>query len=64
MDQALLTTTEAARVLRIGKTSLYELVKRGDLAKVKIGTKTVRIPRAEIERYLASLTATSGERAV
>ena len=61
MDQALLTIQETARALRIGKTSVYELIKRGELSKVKIGTKTSRVARVEIERYLERLSS-SGDR--
>jgi len=40
---------EACQCLGIGKTSLYELVKAGDLKLIKIAGRTL-VPRSEIER--------------
>ena len=39
------TADEAARWLRIGKTTLYTLVRRGEIKSVKIGTAR-RFPTA------------------
>jgi excisionase family DNA binding protein len=47
-----LTINEAARVLRLGRNSCYEAIRRGDLQAVKIGRRLV-IPKAAIERLLA-----------
>jgi excisionase family DNA binding protein len=52
-DQSLLlTVAEAAAVLAIGRTTLYELIATGQLATVHIG-RAVRIPRAELEAFVA-----------
>lgn len=40
---------EACQCLGIGRTSLYELVKAGDLKLIKIAGRTL-VPRSEIER--------------
>ena len=48
----LLTVPEAAAVLAIGRTTLYELVGTGQLATVRIG-RAVRIPRAELEAFVS-----------
>lgn len=39
----------------IGRTSLYGLIKRGEIRVVKIGSRTF-IPRTEIEAYVERLT--------
>ena len=54
----LLTPEEAATVLRIGRTTLYALMKSGDLRPVHIG-RSCRLPRAELERYVRCLGSAS-----
>ena len=48
MSDDLFTAQEAADFLKVKKTTVYELVKRGDLPSTKIG-KQLRIPRAALE---------------
>jgi excisionase family DNA binding protein len=43
----LLTIVEAARVLAIGRTTMYELVGAGEIDVVHIG-RAVRVPMAEL----------------
>ena len=50
----LLTPEEAATVLRIGRTTIYALMKAGDLRPVHIG-RSCRIARVELERYVSRL---------
>jgi excisionase family DNA binding protein len=50
----LLTPEEAATVLRVGRTTVYALMKAGDLQSVHIG-RSCRISRAELERYVCRL---------
>jgi excisionase family DNA binding protein len=50
----LLTSEEAADVLRVGRTTVYALMKSGDLHAVHIG-RSCRLPRAELERYVDRL---------
>ena len=50
----LLTVSEAACMLRIGRTTLYELVWQGRLEPVRIG-RSVRFTRASLERFVAAL---------
>jgi excisionase family DNA binding protein len=42
---AVLTVEEAARVLRIGRASAYEAVRRGEIPSVHLG-RTIRVPRS------------------
>ncbi|NEM08730.1 helix-turn-helix domain-containing protein [Geodermatophilus normandii] len=53
-DPLLLTPEEAAQVLRIGRTTIYALMKAGELRAVHIG-RSCRLPRAELERYVDHL---------
>src|SRR3954469_6221306 len=53
-DPLLLTPEEAAEVLRVGRTTIYALMKAGDLHPVHIG-RSCRISRAELERYVRRL---------
>jgi excisionase family DNA binding protein len=53
-NRLLLTTEEAADVLRVGRTTVYALIKEGQLRPVHIG-RSCRISRAELERYVSRL---------
>ena len=53
-DPSLLTPEEAAQVLRIGRTTIYALMKAGELRPVHIG-RSCRLARAELERYVDRL---------
>jgi excisionase family DNA binding protein len=47
----LLTIVEAARVLSIGRTAMYELVGAGEIEVVHIG-RSARVPVASLEEYV------------
>ena len=47
-----LTVPEAAAELRIPRTRCYELIQRGELPAVRIGERTIRVNRVELERFL------------
>jgi excisionase family DNA binding protein len=53
-DPLLLTPEEAATILRIGRTTVYALMKAGELRPVHIG-RSCRLSRAELERYVDRL---------
>lgn len=55
-EQLLLTTVQAARVLGVGRTTVYQLIKDGELCPVHIA-RACRISWAELERYVARLDA-------
>ena len=50
----LLTPEDAAKVLRISRTTVYALMKAGDLRPVHIG-RSCRLARSELERYVRML---------
>jgi len=49
-----LPITEAARLLGIGKTKLFDLVRTGALPAVRLGGRTL-IRRADLEMFAAAL---------
>ena len=55
-DQLLFTTTEAARVLHLSRTTVYTLINDGSLRPVHIG-RSCRITRTELERFVGELDA-------
>jgi excisionase family DNA binding protein len=55
MRVELLRVEEAARVLQIGRTKVYELIGAGGLPVIRIG-RSVRIPRRGLERWIAERT--------
>lgn len=50
----LVNVHEAADILGVGRTTVYELVHRGELQAVHIG-RALRFPVAELERFVDSL---------
>jgi excisionase family DNA binding protein len=51
----LLTVPEAAELLRIGRNTAYALIAARQLPHVRLG-RTLRVPRAALERWLAETT--------
>ena len=47
-----LTVPEVAEELGIPRTRGYELIAKGDLPAVRIGERTIRVNRRELERFL------------
>lgn len=44
---------EACRRLGVGRSSLYELIKSGEVKTIKIGTRTL-VPETELQKVVAS----------
>ena len=62
-EQTLLLTPEAgADRLSIGRSQMYELIRRGEVRSVKIG-RLRRIPAAALADYVASLQVGPGDAA-
>lgn len=53
MQEKLLTPTEVQQQLRISKSTLYRLIRSGQLPYVRIGD-AYRIRASELEEYLAN----------
>jgi excisionase family DNA binding protein len=43
---------DVARELGIPRSRCYELIAQGDLPAVRIGARTIRVPRSELRRFL------------
>jgi excisionase family DNA binding protein len=51
-ESSWLTVPEAARELQIPRTRCYELIQRGELPAVRIGERSIRVNRRELELFL------------
>lgn len=56
----LVDAKQAARLLGIGRTTLYELMSAGAITPVHIG-RCVRFPMSDLERFVASGCAVDAE---
>ena len=54
-DPILLTPTEAARALGIGRSKLYELMREGRIRSVRIGTCR-RVPTSALDEFVLAAT--------
>jgi excisionase family DNA binding protein len=59
-EKLLLTVTEAAALLGIGRTLMYELIRTGAVCSVTVG-RLRRLRRADLETYAAGLAAQSAD---
>jgi excisionase family DNA binding protein len=59
-EQLLLTTVQAGRVLGVGRTTIYQLIKTGELHAVHVGG-SCRISWAELERYVTRLDSAGNQ---
>jgi excisionase family DNA binding protein len=51
-EKVWLRVPEAAELLGLPRTRAYELIQRGELPAVRIGARSIRVNRAELERFL------------
>ncbi len=51
-ERAWLTVPQAAKELQIPRTRAYELIARGELPAVRLGERSIRVNRSELERFL------------
>ena len=54
MDRRLYRVEEVARIMQIGRSKVFDLMRSGELASVKIGGSR-RVPASAIDRYLDRL---------
>ena len=52
-SRLLVTISEAARYLGIGKTKMYELLSSGEIPRVRLGPNATRIAVADLKAYVA-----------
>jgi excisionase family DNA binding protein len=53
---------EAAALLGLPRTRTYELIQRGELPAVRIGERTIRVNRRELEKFLLETCRVVSER--
>jgi excisionase family DNA binding protein len=58
-DALLLRVEEAAPLLRLSRTEVFALIKKGELTSIKIGRRR-RIPRQALDDYIAARLAQPG----
>jgi excisionase family DNA binding protein len=63
MEQILLTVTEAAKRLSLGRATAYQLVQRGELPVVRIG-RAVRVPARALDQWVEQHTTGGDEPAL
>jgi excisionase family DNA binding protein len=56
MDRELLTTKQVAKLLQLSPGQVRSLVKCGELPAVKLGHRSLRFRRADVEAYLSRHT--------
>ncbi|SMC39409.1 MULTISPECIES: helix-turn-helix domain-containing protein [Janibacter] len=54
-EKLLMTVTEAAEVLNVGKSAVYDLIRMNTLPSVKIG-RLRRIPVSAVREYVAAVS--------
>lgn len=53
-ERMLFTTEQAAKLLSVGRTTVWELIREGELQTVHIG-RSCRISHGELKRYVSTL---------
>jgi excisionase family DNA binding protein len=56
LAQPLLTANEAARLLHVPRSTVYELVRSRSLPHVRIGERGMRFTRLDLERWVGENT--------
>lgn len=56
LDEPLLSANEAAQLLHVPRSTLYELVRSRGLPHVRIGERGLRFTRAGLEEWIAANT--------
>jgi excisionase family DNA binding protein len=55
-SEPLLTADEAARLLHVPRSTLYELVRSRGLPHIRIGERGLRFTRADLHKWIAENT--------
>ncbi len=61
VDPLLVTVEEAAQILRVGRTLIYQQVRRGALPSVRVG-RCRRIALVDLERFVEHLREDANQR--
>ena len=52
LEPILYDVAQTAKVLGVGRDCVYELVASGELPSVRLGERTIRIPRHLLEKWI------------
>lgn len=55
----LLTPVDAGRRLGLGRTAVFELIRRGELEAVRLNPRVTRVPSTSVDAYIARLMASA-----
>ena len=61
MTPLLLTPEEAAEALRVGRTEVFNLLRRGEIESIVIGQRRRRIPVDALEAYVERIRRDQAE---
>ncbi len=56
MEPLLIRAEEAAKLLGLGRSKVFQMIAAGELPVIRMG-RSVRVPRAELMRWIESRTA-------
>ena len=59
-EKVWLRVPEAAELLGLPRTRTYELIQQGELPAVRIGERSIRVNRTELERFLLESRRVAG----
>jgi excisionase family DNA binding protein len=60
-ERGWMTVPETAAELRIPRSRCYELIQQGSLPAVRVGERSIRVNRQELERFLLETRRTGTE---
>lgn len=60
MEQLLMRPSEAAVVLGLGRSKIYEMIASGELPGIRVG-RDLRVPADALRRWVADRTGSSEE---
>lgn len=59
---AFISVSEAIKLYGMGRSTIYRLINNGKIASVKVGSRTIRINRLELEKLIQPLEKVEGPR--
>ena len=58
----LLTPIEAGQRLGLGRTAVFELIRRGELEAVRLNPRVTRVPSTSVDAYISRLMTAARSR--
>jgi excisionase family DNA binding protein len=60
MEPLLIRAEEAAKLLGLGRSKVFQMIATGELPVIRMG-RSVRVPKAELVRWIESRTARTSD---